>query len=108
MQQAGQHPYETAIHEFLVPVPAQELEKTIVSYRQNDVILIEKTVTGGTEYDETSSLISVGLSQEETALAVDRLSIQIQLNVITTEGRRIVSDPIMIRGGEQYHKEVAT
>ena len=104
------NPGETIVHEFVIPFSALELAKVIVSYKQEDDIVFEKTVTSGFEPIENTenSKFSVEFSQQESLLFRDLLNYTIQLNVLTSSGSRAASKEIKGCSGTQYHRGVIT
>lgn len=102
------NPGETIIHQFVIPFLSTELSKVIVSYKQGDDIVLEKTVTSGfTPIEEyTKTQFAVTLSQEESLMFSDLNSYTIQLNVLTIFGTRAASKEIRGTSGVQHHREV--
>ncbi len=104
------HPGETVCHQFIIPFVAVELSKVIITYKQDDHIILVKELTSGFEKYETKaqSIISVTFSQEESLLFDDFHDYRIQLNVFTKEGARAASCEIKQSTGVQHYKEVIT
>ena len=103
------HPGETVSHTFIIPFAATEVAKVIITYKQNDCIILTKTITSGIS-DSINSMasIDVDLTQEESLLFEEKASFTIQLNVFTNNGRRITSNEIVGENGAQHYKEVIT
>jgi hypothetical protein len=62
------------------------LTKILITYAQNDKVLLEKTADACT-VDTDSQSITTTLTQEETFLFDCHFPVQIQLRVLTAEGR---------------------
>lgn len=101
------NPGETVCQQFTIPFVASELSTVVVTYKQNDDIVFEKSITSDFEAaDEVSTLITITFSQEESLLFKEMTSYSIQLNVVTLNGSRASSNVIYNNTGEQHHKEV--
>ena len=101
-------PGETVAHQFIIPFVANEISKVVVSYKQDDDIVLEKTITSGFKKHEVSAKTEfiVTLSQQESLLFNEIKDLYIQLNVYTKEGARATSTPIRSANGYQFYKEV--
>ena len=104
------NPGETIIHQFTIPFVAAEMTKVIVSYKQGDDIVFEKTVTSGFEAidDNSKTKFDVILSQQESLMFHELTNYTVQVNVLTMYGTRASSKEIKGSNGAQYHKEVIT
>jgi len=112
------HPGETITHRFIIPFAVGEIDYVIVSYKQNDHIILEKKVTSDQIEDipETRnlSIVQYELTQTESLQFEDwrnedcNNSYTMQLNVYTTSGTRHVSNVLKEQNGIQYHREVMT
>ena len=102
------NPGETIIHQFIVPFVADEIDKVIVSYKQEGSIVFEKTITSGFEEadDPLKSKFSIQFTQEESLIFKEMKFYFVQLNVLTVYGTRATSKEIKGTNGAQYHKEV--
>lgn len=112
-------PGETVVHEFIVPMPPNQIEKVIVTYEQNDHIILEKTlVPSNILTDPLGSKINYTLTQEESLLfesPIERrclseksIPYKVQLNIYMKGGVRAVSVPMEGRTGVQHVREVMT
>jgi len=100
-------PGETIAQEFIIPFADTELDKVIVTYRQNDRIVLTKPISSGFEkISEVETRITIILSQQESLLFEDKIDYTIQLNVYTTRGSRAASKEIKAYVGRQHYKEV--
>lgn len=100
-------PGETVTHKFRVPFPAVEMSKVVVSYKQQDHLVLEKNVTSFEEGDTpTQSIVTIVFSQDESLLFENDMPFTIQINVITTAGSRATSREM--KGGTlfQHVREV--
>lgn len=101
-------PGETQTHEFIVPIPATLLSKAVISYKQMDYVTLEIETTTFETIDENSSKVIGDLSQSKSLQLRNIPYCEIQLNLFTTAGDRVVSDPILVAVGEQFHKAIIT
>lgn len=101
------HPGETVSHTFIIPFIADELSKVVVTYKQNDHVIITKQITSGFEpYQTVKTQVVVPFTQSESLLFEDNKFYSIQLNVITVSGARATSNEIKGQSGVQHYKEV--
>ena len=102
------NPGETVVHQFVIPFVAAEVSKVVVSYKQGDCIVFEKTITSGFEEADSNlkTKFNVMFTQEESLTFNELHDYYVQLNVITTYGTRATSKEIKGHNGAQYHKEV--
>lgn len=105
------NPGETVTHAFTIPFIAEDLTKVIVSYKQGDEIVLEKSITSGFEEADvpTKTKFYISLNQAESLLFRDWYKIKIQINVfIDKDGRtiRAASREMEAKSGVQYYREV--
>ena len=124
------HPGETIVHQFIVPFFSNTIKEVIVTYKQNDRLVLTKKVTffqpynskeeerqltgapssSSTEETEEEepeeSLLYVLLSQKESLLFANNQNIKVQLNVLFNSGTRVACDELPISSGIQQYKEV--
>lgn len=86
-------PGETITHKFRVPFVASEIKTAIVSYKQGEHLVLEKTIKSGFEEDDPPdhTFITVLLTQGESLLFKDDMPFTIQINIATTFGTRSTS-----------------
>lgn len=112
-------PGETVVHEFIVPMTSRQIQKVIVTYEQNDHIILEKTLNPGNILsDPQGTKINYTLTQEESLLfasPIERrclseksIPYKVQLNIYMKGGIRAVSVPMEGRTGVQHVREVMT
>ena len=100
-------PGETVTQVFVIPFVISDVDHVVVSYKQNEVIVLEKTITGGfMEHDESSTSFAVELTQTDSLMFADCDYYNIQVNVYTVGGSRHASKAIRDKNGLQYHREV--
>jgi len=100
-------PGETITHAFIIPFAANELNKVVVSYKQQESIVFEKTITYGfIAKDQHITSIEFQLTQEESLLFADDEEITIQLNVYTNQGTRHSSRELSSSSYVQYLREI--
>lgn len=102
-------PGETIAHQFIIPFVANEIEKVIVSYKQDDHIVLELTVTSEQiEQGETAAeaKFTVSLSQTQSLLFMNNKDTYAQLNVILPNGTRCSSKEMKLDTGNQHIREV--
>lgn len=78
----------TPTHIFKVPLDPSTLTAALISYAQNDQVVLEKKLNACTLGDGS---ISVTLTQEETLLFDCHLPVQVQLRVLTADGRALAT-----------------
>lgn len=114
------HPGETVVHSFIIPFVTSTISQIIVSYRQNDHIILERIITsamlnlnlqggGGALQnfeDPAMTKFKIELTQEESLLFNDNEKFYIQLNVYTEAGSRHASCEIDSTSGIQHIREV--
>lgn len=112
-------PGETVVHEFIVPIAYNQIQKVIVTYEQNDHIVLEKTLAPANILnDPAGARINYTLTQEESLLfasPIERrclsektIPYKVQLNIYTKGGARAVSVPLQGQTGVQHVREVMT
>ena len=102
-------PGETITHEFTIPFADDEISKVIVTYKQNNKIILTKPISSGFEQvTQAKTKITVLLSQQESLLFSDKDDYFIQLNVFTNEGARAASAEFRGSTGHQHYKKVIT
>ena len=101
-------PGETVAHVFIIPFIADEIEKVVLTYKQNDRIVFEKQITEGFEEVEakTKTRFTFAFSQTESLLFEDSQPFTIQINVINKYGSRATSKEIKGQNGVQHIREV--
>lgn len=102
-------PGETIIHKFVIPFEVIDVAKVIVTYKQNDQIVMEKTITSGfTETEDDQTSFDYSFMQPESLAFHDNTDFSIQLNVYTKGGTRHASYEMKESSGVQYYREVIT
>lgn len=100
-------PGETVSHGFVIPFSSSDIHHVVISYKQHDQIILEKTVSSGFINKGTGkSLFSVKLTQADGLLFFDHEPFTIQCNVFTKGGSRHTSREIKGFTGTQYLREV--
>lgn len=110
-------PGETITHRFIIPFHVNEIDHVIISYMQNEAIILEKRITSGDTdhmYDVTTgenssnyiTCIEYQLSQGEALLFNDEMDFTMQINVYSMGGTRHTSHLLKNSSGIQYYKEV--
>lgn len=101
------------MHTFIIPFKKTNLSYVIISYKQDDYVILERTVTSFANHvdennvlDEAKSEVSIQLTQEESLLFADRRDFTIQLNVYSDSGSRHASCEIKASSGVQHHRQV--
>lgn len=102
-------PGETITHQFIIPFQKSEIAKVILTYEQNDQVVLEETITSGFEEIELQKTkFDFVFSQPESLAFQDDSDYSIQLNVYTKGGTRHVSHLLHGYNGVQYLREVIT
>lgn len=92
---------------FYVPFSIEHVASALVTYSQNGIVLIEKSADEFAPEGDQSSF-EVHLSQEDTLRLSNNCKTVIQINVMTNDGERYTSDPILLTTGIQSHRAVMT
>lgn len=93
----------TPTHTFKLPFSSSMVKEAMIIYAQNDVEVFRKNTEDCIiEGDE----ISVTLTQEETFMLNHRQNVQIQLRVLTTEGKALASNVNVISIHQCLNDEV--
>lgn len=88
-------PGETIVHQFRMPFSNGGISKVVVSYYQNDrLILVKNVYQSEIDNNEKGSQFNVSLSQEESLLFDDNSGFYAQLNAMFTSGTRATSREI--------------
>lgn len=101
-------PGETEQCEFILPFSASIVDKVVVTFRQEDDVMLEFTETNVTSIDDNTCKIVHNITQAETLQLQNMIIGRVQVNVITTYNDRIVSFPFTIQIGEQFHRKQIT
>ena len=101
-------PGETITHRFIIPFSKADVDYVVISYKQNEQVMLEKTITSDqiTKETELSCRIEYELKQIESLLFDDNMPFTMQLNVYSTSGTRHTSYELSERNGIQYFREV--
>ena len=100
------YPGETKEQVFVMPYPYDAIDTAIVTYRQNNAVVFEKTADEFEVLTSDKSRFSIALAQEDTLMLKDNIPCYMQVNVILVGDNRKVSAPFMETVGIQYHREV--
>lgn len=100
------YPGETDRHTFDLPFAASDISSVLVSYKQKGRVLVEKSTTEAEAIETMVARVYVDLSQADTLKFEDNEDISIQVNVTGSNGGRLTSTPIVVRCGQQYHRQV--
>jgi len=98
---------ETISHIFTIPFLPEEVSRILVTYKQNNRIVLVKSITSeAIETVDGESTFAVTLSQKESLLFKTNEFVKIQLNVYTTTAARCVSEELTTFIGVQHVNEV--
>ena len=98
---------ETISHIFTIPFLPEEVSRILVTYKQNNRIVLVKSITSeAIEIVDGESTFAVTLSQKESLLFKTNEFVKIQLNVYTTTAARCVSEELTTFIGVQHINEV--
>ena len=99
------YPGMTDFQVYKVPFPADMLSKASVSYAQEDEVMLIKDAT---EFEdvEGGSVFSIRLSQEDTLRFKNNRDVYVQINLLSADGARAPSSPIILKCGCQYDRRV--
>lgn len=99
-------PGETVTHEFTIPFADAELSKVVVTYKQDERIVLTKTISSFEKVTETKTKITLPFSQQDSLMFKDDTVYTIQLNVYTTRGSRAACTEFKSNTGKQHYKKV--
>ena len=102
-------PGETITHEFRIPFAGASVSRIYVTYRQNDQIVLVKTINPGQIESPSGELnyFRVTLSQQESLLFQDKAPYYVQLNVIMSDNEtRAASTELRGTIGLQQYRKV--
>ena len=101
-------PGETITHEFIIPFLETEISKVIVTYKQNNRIILTKPISSGFEkYSAGKTKVILAMSQKESLLFDGENDYTIQLNVLTVKGgSRATCAEFQGSTAIQHYKEV--
>ena len=83
----------TPTHTFTLPIETSTIKEALVTYAQKENVLFEKSTEDCTM---SENKITVVLTQEETFKFDCKSSAQVQLRVLTTEGKAMASDVLIV------------
>ena len=99
-------PGETVLHTFVIPFSSKDVAQVVVSYKQNEAIIMEKSVTGGFKPDgDNVCSVEIEFTQQDSLLFSDNAAYTIQINVYTSEGTRHTSHEMKSSSGIQYLRD---
>lgn len=93
----------TPTHEFELPFPTDLVANIVVTYEQNDTVVVEKK---GDEVEFDGYIARVSLTQAETLKFQNGKMVKIQLKVKTKEDEVIPSEIIYRGVSEVLNKEI--
>ena len=93
----------TPIHEFTIPFDASFVKEFKVTYKQDRKVVLEKYLK---DFEIEGRVLSVRLTQEETFLFDEKLNIEVQGRVLTTENNALTSDIVIITAMRCLDREV--
>lgn len=102
------YPGETEKHEFLLPFAASMVSKAVISYKQDNVVTLEVLVTTFTPINSGACKFEYTLTQKQSLQLRNMTECRIQVNVYSIYNDRIVSKPIRVIVGEQFHRQPIT
>ena len=114
------YPGETIAHSYVIPFALAEIAKVVVSYKQNEAIILDRVAIPPAEGDETThdyEFISIDkritkviftFSQAQSLNFKDDQPFTTQINVYTVGGTRHTSHECRSSSGVQYLRDVMT
>ena len=100
-------PGETISHHFVIPFVKGYINKAVVSYKQNDHIVLKKEVEQIWIDDHPDgSQFTVNLSQQESLLFKNGADLYVQVNVLLFDGTRCTSVEMRRESSSQHIREV--
>ena len=95
----------TPTHEFEMPFGSEFYKRVLITYKQNDEIVLEKTER---DVSWSGNVMSLTLTQEETLKFNDNVSVVIQIRVLTHDDKSIPSNTMTIPCGVVLNPKVLT
>ena len=99
-------PYTTPAWTATINAVADELEKVIVTFQCNGIVVLEKEYTEFYEYDDSHCSFTVALSQEDTLLFKNNTTVTMQLNALFKDMERQATLSTEIYMSPQLHRKV--
>ena len=99
------YPGETELHEFIIPFASSMVKKAVISYKQDNVVTLEVVVNDFESVTDGSCKFSYTLTQKQSLQLRNMTECRIQVNVFSVYDDRIVSKPIRVVVGEQFHRQ---
>ena len=93
----------TPQHTFTIPFDVSLAKEVMIIYAQNDVEVFRKTTEDCQMYGKT---ISVTLTQEDTLLLNHKHNVQIQVRLLTNDGKALVSNVKLVSVRKCLNSEV--
>ena len=101
-------PGETDTQTFLLPFPADIIEKGIFTYKQQQKTIFEKELSQFIPTEDGNCKAVVYITQRDSLKFNDKYDVNIQVNLLFKDGERGACDKITYKLGEQYHRTVIT
>jgi len=110
-------PGDTIQHQFVLPFTSLEFNKAVISYKQNDRIVMEVIASVNRRendpnmdisFDENSTILTYSFTQKRSLLFADSIPFTIQISVITSKGGSRITSSIItssINGAQYYRRE---
>lgn len=94
----------TPTHYFTLPFDASAVDRFLLTYTQNDRIVLEKTEE---DMSADGNVWSVELTQEETKMFAEG-NVYAQIRVLTPTGDALASNPVSFYVSKVFNDEVLT
>lgn len=100
------NPGDTVIHRFLIPFTIHETDIVYITYKQNGHVVLKKTAGAPTVSEDGTSMIQIEFTQRESLMFKDNTDCMAQINVTTSNGKRLSSREIPVKLGVQHYRAV--
>lgn len=102
------YPGETGEFVFDIPFSKTGLTKAVTTFSQDNHVVteVESTSAAFTNNTNNSCKLTVSLTQKQSIKLMNLKHCLVQVNIVTSNGNRLVSRPLEVKIGQQLHRDV--